>query len=306
VALELSAAGATKPVETPTTSVMEVATTWLDRPATARFDPAPFDVLVVPDDAALDLGPAGTTLPHSIGNRFEPFATCVPNRACRRGVAIVFEWLDDDPAAVHRVSWTSMVRVRYPGLEALPKGATLTARVDDRRSAGPPAASLHVEAHKRIRMMTAQGGRADGSGRLVFVANAEALPGAELGPLPPPSVALITVSVVRADGAPIAGSAIHISLNGPGVLPSGTGGGSQAGMEPARPFPVFPLRICEAGQPCQVEVGLSVWVQDQAAPIPVGTPLDIVVDVDATLPYLDLGAPPARGELTVDVVDSST
>jgi hypothetical protein len=304
VELALSATAVAKPGDTPITGVMELTSTWLDPPAAGRSDPTPFDVLVIPDATPADLAAGGETLPRSIGNRFDPFTTCRANRSCRRGVAIVFEWLDRDPAAVHRVSWTSIVRVRYPGLDALPQGATLSARVDDRRSAGPPVASLHAEMHKAIRIVTTQGGRADGRGRLVFVANAEALPGAELGLLPPPSVGLITVNVVRADGVPVPGSAINISLTGRGVLPSVSSDRSLATMEPARPFPVFPLRICEAGQPCQVEVGLSVWVEDRAAPIPAGTRLDVVVTVNATISYLDLVAPPGNGKLTVELHES--
>jgi hypothetical protein len=305
VDLELSAAAVLEPGDSPITGVMELTSTWLDRPAAAQFDPTPFDILVIPDEAPAGLAAAGETLlPHSIGTRFDPFTTCVANRTCRRGVALVFEWLDDDPAAVHRISWTSIVRVRYPGLDVLPKGSTLKTRVDQRRSAGPPAASLRTKMHETIRIVTTEAGRADGTGRLVFVANAAALPASELGLLPAPSVGLITVDVVRADGVPIVGSAVHISLSGAGVLPSGPGSESQASMAAARPFPVLPLRICEAGEPCQVELGLSVWVQDQAAPIPAGTRLDVVVDVNATVLYFDLDAPPRNGELTVELNES--
>ena len=138
----------------------------------------------------------------------------------------------------------------------------------------------------------------------MFVANAAALPASELGLVPPPSVVLVTVNVVRADGVPVDGTAVHISLSGAGVLPSGPGGQSQASLAAARPFPVFPLRICEAGEPCQVELGLSVYVQDQAAPIPAGTRLEVVVDVQASALYFDLDAPPRNGELTVELKES--
>jgi hypothetical protein len=305
VELDLSAAGVPEPGDSPITAVLELTSAWLDRPASGKFDPTPFDVLVIPDEAPAGTPAAGETLlPRSIGTRFDPFTTCLANRTCRRGVALVFEWLDDDPIAEHRIGWTSIVRVRYPGLDALPKGATLKTRVDQRRSAGPPAASLRTELHERIRIVTTEAGRADGSGRVVFVANAAALPASELRLGPPPSVGLITVNVVRSDGVPIDGSAVHISLSGAGVLPSGRGGESQAALAAARPFPVFPLRICEAGEPCQVELGLSVWVQDQAAPIPAGTRLDIVIDVNATVPYFDLDATPRNGELTVELNES--
>jgi hypothetical protein len=305
VDLQLSAAALLNSGDSPPAAVMELTSAWLDRPATAQFDPTPFDVLVIPDEAPA--GPAaagGTLLPRSVGARFDPFTTCVAHRPCRRGVALVFEWLDDDPAAAHRISWTSTVRVRYPGLDVLPKGATLKTRVDRRRSAGPPAASLHTEMHETIRIVTTEAGRADGAGRLVFVANAAALPASELGLLPAPSMGLITVNVVRADGQPIDASAVHISVSGAGVLPSGPGGESQALMAAAQAFPVLPLRICEAGQPCQVELGLSVWVQDQGAPIPSGTSLDVVVDVNATVLYFDLDAPPGDGALTVELTES--
>jgi hypothetical protein len=305
VDLELSATSVPEQGESSITGVLEVTNTWLTRPATGQFDPPPFDVLVIPDELAADVPAGGEPLPHSIGNRWDPFTTCVANRPCRRGVAIVFEWLDDDPTAVHRLSWTSMIRVRYPDLDARPKGATLKARVDDRRSAGPPAAALHGELHETVRIVATQAGRADGSGRLVFVSNAEALPGVELRTLPPPSVGLITVNVVRADGVPIASSAIHISLRGQGVPPVVSDGSAAATLGPGRPFAVFPLRICEVGQPCQVELGLSVWVQDPAAPISAGTQLDVVVTVDATLPYLDLVAPPGSGTLTIEFVETA-
>jgi hypothetical protein len=306
VDLELSTAAVQETGDSPITGVMELTTTWLDRPATGRFDPTPFDVLVIPDESPAGPAAAGETLlPRSVGTRFDPFTTCVANRPCRRGVAVVFEWLDDDPTAVHRVSWTSIVRVRYPGVDVLRRGATLKARVDLRQSAGAPAASLRTEMHETIRIVTTEAGRADGSGRLVFVANAAALPVSKLGLLPPPSVGLITVNVLRADGMPIASSAIHISLSGSGVLPHASGAGSQASMAAARPFPVFPLRICEVGQPCEVEVGLSVWVQDPNAPIPAGTQLDVVVTVDATLPYLDLVAPPGSGKLTIEFIETT-
>ncbi|HYU50168.1 MAG TPA: hypothetical protein VEO91_09620 [Candidatus Limnocylindria bacterium] len=301
VELELSDAGVPEPRDSPITGVMELTSTWLDRPATDRFGPTPFDVLVIPDESPANVAAGGGTLPRSIGNRYDPFTTCTANRSCRRGVAIVFEWLDHDPAAVHRVSWSSIVRVRYPGLDALPKGATLSARVDDRRSAGPPAASLNADLQETLRVVTDRSGRADASGQLVFVANADALPVDDLGPLPPPSIALITVVVARGDGMPVADPAVHISLSGQAALPTNPNGGSQIYLKSAKPFPAFPLRICEVGQPCQVDVALGVWVQDQAAPIPPGTPLDIVVTVHATLPYVGLIAPPKDGELTVHV-----
>ncbi len=270
---------------------------WLDRPERGGGQ-QPYSLFVVPEET-LDDPP--TSLPRTVGQEFEIFATCRAGQACTRRVLVVFAWTGRTPDDVARASWDLTARVRYPGVASLGAGAALTATIAAVRTAGPPAASVSARADDSaaVEIGAFEVSRADRMIRLTV--DAATLDAADLRGVPPPAIVLLTATARRADGGDGQGGVVTVTTTWQtSPVPYGLGGEAVIGGAPAV-IAVVPLLGCEAGQPCQVEGQVAVGAPRDEGPLPSGTGIVVDLRVEATVHYLGLSEPPRGASIDIDI-----
>lgn len=241
--------------------------------------------VLLPDDPA-DGGAASD-------GAIDPFATCPETGSCERGVTVLIELAEIDPDATAAIEWSLQVQAELPPATAIPEDGKLSALVDRSVEVAPDTPAVTARASGTLEPGTYEtGGTLRSFTRVIIATEDAALRLGTSAALPPPAVGVLVVRA--ADDVTVD---IHVAGD------RGTTFAYQPlALGPSRPSAtvlVFPLRACDAGSDCTVELWLSATT---ATPADGG---DRVVsvgwDLDLQVLYPGLDEPPSGARVRIDV-----